>query len=179
MTEPSNPNSDRELEPNAGADSSPPVRPENRFEVRDVRFRWVLLITVIGSLAGAGIFILVRGFYWAALQSSAGERATTFAPPEKPTNELPPEPRLELLDRLAKTPASNVSKWERGEEKSLETYSTTDEKGFVRIPLQRAMQLLADHLPARKAADRPKFKDRGLVDAGESNSGRMFRGAAP
>lgn len=179
MTEPSNPNPDRELPPNAGADASPPVRPENRFEERDVRFRWVLLITVVGGLVGAGIFFLVRGFYWMALESGAETRATTFVPPEKPTSELPPEPRLELLDRLAKTPAANVSKWERGEEKSLETYGTTDEKGFVRIPLERAMQLLADHLPARKATDRPNFKDRGLVDAGESNSGRMFRGAAP
>jgi hypothetical protein len=41
-------------------------------------------------------------------------------------------------------------------------------------------QALADprQLRARKEADIPKFKDKGLIDAGESNSGRMFRGAA-
>ena len=77
-----------------------------------------------------------------------------------------------------KTPASNVSRWERGEEKTLETYGTSDEKGFVRIPLQQAMQIVVGQLPARKAANQPKFPDKGLIDAGESNSGRMFRGGS-
>ncbi|HXY36530.1 MAG TPA: hypothetical protein VEI07_20000 [Planctomycetaceae bacterium] len=173
--QPSDPNAQRHDEPGHGAEPSPPVRPEVRFEERDVRFRWVLIVTVVSCAIGIGVFVLVRGFYWAALE--ARKQPTAFAPREKPTSQLPPEPRLELLDRLEKTPASNVARWEQGEEKSLETYGPSDEKNFVRIPLQRAMQMLAGHLPARKEADRPKFRDKGLVDAGESNSGRMFRGA--
>jgi hypothetical protein len=176
--QPSDPNFENQSEPNPSAEASPPVRPENRFETRDVRFRWVLLVTVVGCCVGAAIFVLVRGFYWAALELRSDGESTASRPHEKPASELPPEPRLELLDRLEKTPASNVARWENGEEKSLERYGPSDEKGYVRIPLERAMQLLAGHLPARKDGDRPKFKDRGLVDAGESNSGRMFRGAA-
>jgi hypothetical protein len=180
--QPSDPNRDSEPdhtgEPSPSSEPSPPVRPDNRYEPRDVRFRWVLVVAVLGCCIGAVIFGLVRGFYWAVLESRSDGQATAFAPRETPTSQLPPEPRLELLDRLEKTPASNVSKWERGEEKSLETYGSSDGKGFVRVPLQRAMQWLADsRLQARKESDRPKFRDKGLVDAGESNSGRMFRGA--
>jgi hypothetical protein len=174
----SDPNSDHAAEQGPGSEPSPPVRPEIRFEERDVRFRWVLIVAVVSCVIGGAIFALVRGFYQVVLQSRPEGQATAFAPSEKPTSQLPPEPRLELLDRLKKTPASNVSKWEQGEEKSLERYGPSDEKGYVRIPLQRALQIVAGHLPARKEADRPKYKDRGLVDGGESNSGRMFRGAA-
>jgi hypothetical protein len=170
-------NIDPEAAPGSGSEPSPPVRRGIRFEERDVRFRWVLIVAVVSSVIGGAIFVLVRGFYQVALESRP-EGQTPFASRETPTSQLPPEPRLELLDRREKTPASNVAKWERGEEKSLETYGPSDEKGFVRIPLQRAMQIVAGHLPARKDVDRPKYKDRGLVDGGESNSGRMFRGAA-
>jgi hypothetical protein len=171
-------NSDRATEPSPGAEPSHPVRPEIRYEERDVRFRWVLIVAVVSCVIGGAIFVLVRGFYQVALELRPEGQTPVFASRETPTSQLPPEPRLELLDRRAKTPASNVSKWERGEEKSLETYGSSDEKGFVRIPLQRAMQIVAGHLPVRKDIDRPKYKDRGLVDGGESNSGRMFRGAA-
>jgi hypothetical protein len=174
----SDPDTTHKAEPVPGSESVPPVRPDVRYEPRDVSFRIVLLVTVVSCAVGTGIFFVVRGFYSVALEPRPEGRPTAFALPEKPTSQLPPEPRLELLDRLEKTPASNVAKWEQGEERALETYGTTDEKGFVRIPLQRARQMLAGHLAARQESDRPKFKDRGLVDAGEPNSGRMFRGAS-
>ena len=174
----SNPDAPHNVEPTPSPEPSPAVRPDVRFEPRDVRFRWVLILAVVGCAIGAGIFFLVRGIYWATLESRFDGQPAAQTSSEVPTDQLPPEPRLELLDRLKNTPASNVAKWERGEEKALETYGPTDDKGFVRIPLKRAMEMLAGHLPVRKEADRPKFKDRGLVDAGEPNSGRMFRGAS-
>lgn len=176
------PNAEASPGANAGHEPSPPsppLRPDNRYEERDVSFRAVLIVAIASGVIGAVIFFAVRGFYWAALESRAGGGGTALTPGEKPTEQLPPEPRLELLDRRQKTPPSNVSRWERGEEKTLETYGPTDEKGFVRIPLERAMDALAGHLPARPASEVPKFHDKGLVDAGESNSGRMFRGAKP
>jgi hypothetical protein len=179
----SDPNTNRDaehaLEPSAGAEPPSPVRPENRYEETDASFRAVTIVAIVGCVIGAVVFVAVRGFYWAALESQPPAPATTFTAPEKPTEQLPPEPRLELLDRQQKTPASNVSRWERGEEKSLETYGSSDEKGFVRIPLKEAMHIVVGQLPARKAADQPKFPDKGLIDAGESNSGRIFRGGSP
>jgi hypothetical protein len=53
---------------------------------------------------------------------------------------------------------------------------TPPEDGFVRIPIEQAMRLLANKLPARPlppASER--HKENGLLDAGTSNSGRMFR----
>src|SRR5580704_17556607 len=176
--QPSDPNPDPKADPSHGSEPSPSVRPDVRYEPRDVRFRWVLILAVVGCAIGAGVFFLVRGIYWATLETRFDGQPAAQTSGEVPTSQLPPEPRLELLDRLEKTPASDVAKWGRGEEKALETYAPSDQKGFVHIPLERVMHILAGHLPVRKEADRPKFKDRGLVDAGESNSGRMFRGAS-
>jgi hypothetical protein len=173
-------------EANPGAshasEPAPPVRPDNRYEERDVSFRAVMIVTIASCVVGVVVFFGVRGFYWAAIKSDVrGDAALAPAdrPSDKPTEQLPPEPRLELLDRLQKTPASNVSRWEQGEEKSLEKYAPSDEKGLVRIPLELAEELMPSRLKARPASEVPKFRDKGLVDAGESNSGRMFRGAKP
>jgi hypothetical protein len=180
--EPSEPTPEANPGANPASEPSPPVRPDNRYEERDVSFRAVMIVTIASCVFGIVIFFVVRGFYLAAIKSDVrGDAALAPAdrPSEKPTEQLPPEPRLELLDRLQKTPASNVARWEQGEEKSLEQYGHSDEKGFVRIPLERAMDLTPSQLKARPASEVPKFRDKGLVDAGESNSGRVFRGAKP
>jgi hypothetical protein len=180
--EPSEPTPESNPGAHSGPEPSPPVRPDNRYAERDVSFRAVVIVTIASCVIGVVIFFGVRGFYWAAIKSDVrGDAALAPAdrPSDKPTEQLPPEPRLELLDRLQKTPAANVARWEQGEEKSLEKYGPSDEKGFVRIPLERAMDLTAGQLKARPASEVPKFRDKGLVDAGESNSGRVFRGAKP
>lgn len=48
--------------------------------------------------------------------------------------------------------------------------------GFIRIPISRALALLANKLPARpEPPASQRRRENGLVDAGASNSGRMFR----
>jgi hypothetical protein len=159
----------------------PSVRPDVKFEGTDVSFRAVLIGAVVGCVVAAGIFLVVRVFFWTALDSVAAGQGGPSSDLERPPRGLPPEPRLEQLDRSAGTPASNVATWEIAKEKRIERYGPTDDKGFVRIPLQRAMDLAAGHLPIRKQDRQPKagspVKDRGLVDGGESNSGRMYRQA--
>ena len=50
------------------------------------------------------------------------------------------------------------------------------DQGFVRIPIDQAMALLENKLPARQEPPAGQSRrQNGLVDAGESNSGRMFR----
>ena len=59
---------------------------------------------------------------------------------------------------------------------ALDAGTTIPEKGFVRIRIDRAMAILENKLLSRQeppASQRRKAN--GLVDAGESNSGRMFR----
>jgi hypothetical protein len=154
---------------------------EVQYERTDVSFRAVLIGAVVGCVVAAGIFLVVRAFFWTALDSVAACQGAPSSDLERPSGVLPPEPRLEQLDRQAGTPASSGATSELAKEKRLESYGFTDEKGFVRIPLQRAMDLAAGHLPVRQPDGQPKAgstaKDRGLVDGGESNSGRMFRQA--
>jgi hypothetical protein len=55
---------------------------------------------------------------------------------------------------------------------------TLPENGFVRIPIQQAMAWIVrtGKLPARQQSPASeRRKENGLLDAGESNSGRMFR----
>jgi hypothetical protein len=59
---------------------------------------------------------------------------------------------------------------------ALDAGTRIPEHGFIRIPIRRAMDLLANKLPARQEPPvSQRRKANGLVDAGESNSGRMFR----
>ena len=89
----------------------------------------------------------------------------------------PQKPRLEEVDRLAGIASENVYLRLAAKEEYLSRYGETAEKGFVHIPIRRAMETLAGHLPVRK--EQPAAtKDNGLVDSGASNSGRMFRGAS-
>jgi hypothetical protein len=96
------------------------------------------------------------------------------------STQLPPEPRLEQLDRMAgNTENSDVSKSLAAKEKVLNSFGPTTEKGFVHIPIQQAMKAVAGKLPARKEPQPPTVANQGLLEAGESNSGRMFRGPSP
>jgi hypothetical protein len=178
-------NPDRDTNADDAARNSPSEEPSARHEVQyertDVSFRGILIGAVVGCVVAAGMFLVVRVFFWTALDSVAAGQGGPSSDLERPLDALPPEPRLEQLDRSARTSASNVATWETGQMKRLERYGPADEKGFLRIPLQRAMALAPGQLPIRKQDRQPKpgstVKDRGLVDGGESNSGRMFRQA--
>jgi hypothetical protein len=164
------------------ADPSPgePERenPSIAFEHRDVPFRGVLIIAIVGTGIGAAIFALVYWFFLADTRRLAYRRESEFPLAEHPSNALPARPRLEEVDRMEGAPSEDVYRRLLAQEEQLEAYGETKEKGFVHIPIRRAMETLADHLPVRKARP-PTSKNNGLVDSGASNSGRMFRGASP
>ena len=58
-------------------------------------------------------------------------------------------------------------------------YGRAEEDGFVDIPIERAMKLLANKLPARATEDDRASRAGGLVDGGEPNSGRLFKKGGP
>jgi hypothetical protein len=71
----------------------------------------------------------------------------------------------------------NVYERQAAREDLLNRYGTTREEGFVHIPVGRAMTLLENKLPARKEPPAgQRRRGDGLVDGGEPNSGRLFRG---
>lgn len=149
--------------------------PRVHFETRDANFRWVIGL-ILSALVFAAfthwvlwVFFLRYDRYQSDIKKSPYPLATT------PANGLPRGPRLEQVDRLAKDEQANVYVLEAKYEAELASYGTTPEKGYVHVPIDVAMDMLIDKLPARKEAPASDRKSAGLLDSGEPNSGRIFR----
>jgi hypothetical protein len=147
-----------------------------RYERKDIRLGCLLAVIVVAvcvlATLGYGVW---RFFWWQAGVQEAMKRSQNPLAPGL-SAKLPPEPRLEQLDRMAGVASSDVYHRLAVQEKQLNSYGQTDEKGFVHIPIQQAIKTVAGTLPVRKQLPRQAAGDHGLIDSGESNSGRMFRG---
>jgi hypothetical protein len=150
--------------------------PSVNYEESDVRFRGLLIFAIAFVLLGAGIIAGIDAFFRSDTARVATRRESEFPLAEHPSTALPVGPRLEQVDRLAGISSENVYLRQLAREDQLDHYGETGEKGFVHIPISRAMQSLAGHLPVRKPPQGPA-KDNGLVDFGAPNSGRLFRGS--
>lgn len=156
--------------------STQPAKLENplvRFEPTDAGFGWIFAIILGAGVLAAGIQLGVLGFFEKLRHDAEDKTHNPFATAR--SRWMPPEPRLEQVDRLAGIEAGSL-KLEQMAAK-LNRYGRAAEKGHVHIPIGRAMDYLADKLPVRATQPTPAQKKRqnGLVDAGESNSGRVFR----
>ena len=157
--------------------AEPVEHPLVRHERTDADFRWIVRIIIVAlCFAVVVLWTLWWSFghyndYQAAIKRSSFPLAAT------PRETLPSTPRLEQLNRMEGVATSSVYQRQATKEDMLNRYGRTEEKGFVQIPIERAIsKLLEDKLPVRKEpppGDRKRAN--GLVDAGESNSGRMFR----
>jgi hypothetical protein len=150
--------------------------PQVRYERSDVQPRGVLIVMLaalfIGVLAFLGVWYFYQRFnaYESAIKQSPYPLAT------QPSTQLPAEPRLEQVDRLAGVETPNVFLREQSKEAILHSAGPTADKGFAHIPIERAMQMVADELPVRpQKKERGPVKDNGLLDSGAPNSGRLFR----
>src|ERR1700722_4424892 len=138
-----------------------PENPSIKFEHRDVPFRPILIIAILGAGIGAAIFALVYAFFRADTDRLAYRRESEFPLAEHPSNALPAKPVLEQVERLEGKPGEDVYQRLLGQEAQLETYGETNEKGFVHIPIRQAMDSVAGHLAVRK--EQPaSSKDNGL-----------------
>jgi hypothetical protein len=150
-----------------------------RYERTDIRLGCLLAVIVAGVCIMASVGYCVWRFYWwqAGMQESAKKSLYGTILPS--STKLPPEPRLEQIDRMASIESSNVAKRQAAQEKILNSYGPAEEKGFVHIPIRQAMKIIAGKLPVRKQSPGNGRDENGLIDAGQSNSGRMFRGGQP
>ncbi len=154
--------------------------PSVKNEPSDVSFRWIGIILLGAMGLAVIIFVAVLIFFHRYNDYQSAIRKSSF--PLAPSGgerleQLPPEPRLEQLDRLRRIEKPNVYLREATKEAVLESYGETGEDGFIHVPIERAMKYLAGKLPARKdqsktAADKHA---NGLINSGASNSGRLFR----
>jgi hypothetical protein len=150
--------------------------PEVRHETSDINFRWIAGILVgaviLGVIVQFSVWLFFRDYrrYQSDIKKSPYPLAAT------PSEALPAEPRLEQLERLSGVEKANVFKTEAARLSFLNSYGATPDRGYVHIPIDRAMKLVEKQLasrPEKRAGDK---RANGLVDAGEPNSGRMFRG---
>ncbi len=161
-------------------DGPPPgglQHPTVLYDHTDANFRWIIGL-VLGALVFAAVvhFVILR-FYQSYANYEAEIKRSNYplAPPADKT--LPPEPRLEQVNRVAGFEKGDVYLREKEKEDRLNSYGPAEDN-YVHIPIEKAMDQLAGKLPAAKPpAEGQARRQNGLVDAGESNSGRMFRGA--
>lgn len=107
-------------------------------ELRDVSFRPVVAAT-FGLTAVIGFVLLGMWLLFGDLAARAA-RSTPAANPlaAQSARELPPNPRLQTA------PIDDLRRLRDAEHRILTTYEWVDaEKGVVRIPIERAMDLLA------------------------------------
>ncbi len=118
-------------------------------EKRDVTFRPIVLASAVFAVVVVLVFLLARstligmGAYEAKHSAPAHPLASTAGRLE------PPEPRLQTH------PVQDLVAMKQGQEAILNSYAWVDEtRGVVRLPIARAMELIAQRgLPARDAAE--------------------------
>lgn len=111
-------------------------------EQKDVNIRNLLLLG-----GGMGVLVLL-GLLWMGLLFGYYSTHESLGPPPSPLaagSQIPPQPRLEINEH------SRLERKRQADEANLNSYGWVDRKGgIVRIPIDRAIELLAERgLPAR------------------------------
>lgn len=151
-------------------DQNRPQHKTVQHERSDASLRWVIgiiaAVIVFGVIMHYGVLVYFNSYN----DHMNKERKSTYPLARNPANPaLPPEPRLEQVNRMAGMSQQNDQSFEK-----LNSYGLSQDKGFVRVPIDRAMAFLADKQPARTEKEIPWVHDAGLVDGGEPNSGQVF-----
>jgi hypothetical protein len=151
---------------NGHADETPDVsfinNPQVRHEESDVSIKPIIWFGVWLSVATGVICLLLFGLF----QYFEGRAAKSDAPPpplaeERP--ELPPEPRLQLAPSQAGQPQPNLrehpleelKRLKEDEERLLTTYGVDERSGAIRIPIDRAKQLVLERNLLKSAPQGP------------------------
>jgi hypothetical protein len=174
--------------------------PEVNYEKSDVSFRAILAVMVGALVFAAFVHYVILLFFFDVRKNEAEDKefAHPLAPRPRPLGDqranysesgypLPREPVLEEVERRAGVEKNDAYKRQESREKILNSYGPTNEKDFVHIPIDRAIALMETDgfrpkvraAPAtgeeKKRYEEQRRRSGGLVDYGESNSGRMFR----
>jgi hypothetical protein len=149
--------------------------PSVRFEKTDASLPAILTIMGCAIVLAILMHVILWVFFTSYGRQLDVARKSEFPLAPTPSTALPPEPRLEQLDRLEGNAVVDVYARQRDKEAALKSYGKSEEAGYVHIPIETAMQHFASKLPVRKHQPAGPHRDLGLVDAGESNSGRLLR----
>jgi hypothetical protein len=115
--------------------SVPETGHEHAHETSDVPARPLVLIAIGMAVAAVVIFAVIGLLYGYIYRQSIRSAAPVFVD----SGVLPPEPRLQLA------PVADLEQFRSREDRALRTYGWIDrESGVVRIPVDRAMELLIE-----------------------------------
>lgn len=111
--------------------------PDRGYEVRDVEVRWIAGAGIVLAVVLVAAFVLMR---WTFDRFAERERDRQGPPAtlvERPGEGVPPEPRLQA------NPRRDLEAMRAEEEAVLGTYGWVDrERGIVRMPIDRAMEIV-------------------------------------
>ena len=149
--------------------------PSVRRETIDVRQSRIVLVFVASLCFGGILLGAIWAFFLHSERQQTSLKASNYPLAPPPTRRLPPEPRLDPLNRTIGDTEGVVRNMEDANLRSLEVLGPSGAKGFVRIPIEDAMKLIVSRLPVRKQTPPGTVgKDNGLRYGGEPNSGRVF-----
>jgi hypothetical protein len=168
------------IPPPAGDSREPQPRdlhahPNVRYEQREPWLIWVL--AVLGVIVVAFIVTTLGG--WSLLHGFKSTRGETGGPSQYsvPSDELPAQPRLELIQRFEGSPETRDHALRPDANAILNSFGKTSDSRFVRIPIETAMKLAPSKLAIRPSKDEKSPPIYGLLGNGESSSGRIYSGA--
>ncbi|MEA2625349.1 MAG: hypothetical protein QOD06_1394 [Candidatus Binatota bacterium] len=133
--------------PPADAGYADEPRPDAGWERRDASIGRIVLAGVALAAAAAATLAVCVWMFDAFAAESARRDVPISEIPEARKRELPPPPRLQT------SPRQDLHDMREQEDRTLQEYGWIDPKAeIVRIPIERAMELLAERgLPARGA----------------------------
>src|SRR5207247_7410869 len=121
------------------------------------------------------VHVAIVFFFVGSREDLADARRSKYPLAPGPSTALPPEPRLEQLDRHEATASSRLPRFGKVKMELLHRYGRADEDGFVYIPIDRAMKMLGNKVPARGAQGERRSRARGLVGVGGRECGRVAK----
>jgi hypothetical protein len=149
------------------ADEGPDVsfinNPDVRHEESDVRIKPIIWFGVWLAVAAVIIHIML----WVLFGYFDRREAKAETPPPALADErqpLPPEPRLQLAPSevgqtqpdLREHPLAELKTLKEEEERLLTTYGVDERTGAIRIPIQRAKELVLERNLLKSAAGAPQ-----------------------
>jgi hypothetical protein len=154
------------------------VNDDVRYEASQVSFARValVLLAIAATFAVAGL--VSRWFVRATTSPTSGPTSDRDSY-SRPSDKLPPEPRLEFLNLDSDRLPEDVFARQLRKERILRSYGKTSDDGFVRIPIEQAIRIAAGTIPAQKALSDELARSFGLIGGGEPNSGRKLQEAPP
>jgi hypothetical protein len=154
-----------------------------RYERKDINVPG-LLMAAGGLAAIIGMVFLASSWVLSYLGTLEWEtRPAPFPLAAQAGSRLPPEPRLEGLDRLEEQRATlGLSQPGAGQESPLTTYGWVNEHaGIIRIPIDRAMKLLLEQnrLPVRPPEHEGRARSVEQRRPSAASSGRLMKEEEP